>query len=194
MSLEWTDAFLSLGVGLGLAAAVGLRVFVPLLMLGLAARYGGLPLSDGFAWVASGPALAAFAVATLLEVMAYYVPWLDNALDIVAGPMAIAAGILVTAAVGTDFPPMVRWATALIAGGGTAAAVQGLTSLARLKSTATTAGTANPILATFELFGSIITSFVAIVLPVLAIVVVLAIILLVSRIARKFLGRKPSPA
>jgi len=194
MPLEWTDAFLSLGVGLGLAAAVGLRVFVPLLMLGLAGRYGGLPLADGFAWVASGPAVAAFSVATALEVLAYYVPWLDNALDIVAGPMAVGAGILVTAAVGTDFPPMVRWSTAIIAGGGTAAAVQGLTSLARLKSTATTAGAANPILATFELFGAIVTSFVAIVLPVLALVVVLTIILLVSRIAKKFLGRKPSPA
>ena len=183
---------LSLGVGLGLAAAVGLRVFVPLLMLGLAARFGGLPLSDGFAWVSSGPALSAFAVATILEVGAYYIPWLDNVLDLVAGPLAIGAGVLVTAAVTADVPPMVRWAAAIIAGGGTAAAVQGLTSLVRLKSTATTGGAANPILATFELFGSVITSFVAIVLPVLAIVVVLTIIYLVSRIAKKVLGRKVS--
>jgi hypothetical protein len=180
-----TDALLSLGVGLGLAAAVGMRIFVPLLLLGTAARFAHFPLAEGFDWIASGPAIAAFAIAAVLEVAAYYVPWLDNALDLIAGPLAIGAGILVTAAATTEVPPLLRWAAAIIAGGGTAAAVHGLTSIVRLKSTATTVGVANPIVATFELVGSIVTSFVAIVLPALAIFVITAVLFVIYRIARK---------
>jgi hypothetical protein len=176
---------MSLGVGLGLAAAVGLRIFVPLLILGAASRLTGLPLSQGFEWIASGPAIAAFAIATALEVSAYYVPWLDNALDFVAGPLAIVAGVVVTAAAAGSLPPLIRWSAAIIAGGGTAGAVHGLTSIVRLKSTVTTIGAANPILATFELIGSIVTSLVAIVFPVFAILVITAAILLIHRLSRR---------
>lgn len=189
-----TDAVLSLGVGVGLAAAVGLRIFVPLLVLGCAARFTGLPLSDGFEWIASGPAIAALAIATALEVAAYYVPWLDNALDVIAAPLAVVAGVVVTAAASADLPPLLRWTAALIAGGGTAAAVQGLTSIVRLKSTATTIGAANPIVATFELIGSIVTSLVAIVLPVLAILVVTAALFAIHRLARRLRRRSAAAA
>ena len=67
MEVDWTAALLSLGVGLGLASAAGLRVFVPLLLLGIAASLGWLPLTSGFEWLTSGPALTALAVATILE-------------------------------------------------------------------------------------------------------------------------------
>lgn len=192
VDFAWTDAVLSLGVGLGLAAAAGLRVFLPLLVLGVAAHLGALPLASGFDWLASGPAIAALGSATLLEVSAYYLPWIDNLLDVVATPLAIMAGILLTAAVATGLPPEIRWAAAIIAGGGTAGAVQGLTSLARLKSTALTAGAANPIIATLELVGSFLASILAIALPLVAILVVVAFVLVVRRVARRLFRRSPT--
>src|SRR5262245_57939365 len=123
--MEWTalDVVLSIGVGLGLAAAAGLRVFLPLLVLGGAARLGWVPLASGFEWLSSGSGLGALSVATILEISAYYIPWVDNVLDFIVGPLAVVAGVLATAAVTIDLPPAVRWSVAIIAGGGTAGTV-----------------------------------------------------------------------
>src|SRR5512146_2904800 len=103
------ETLLSIGIGLGLSAACGFRVFVPLLVASIAARAGYLSLAPGFEWVGTQPALYAFATATLLEILAYYIPWLDNALDAIATPAAVIAGMLVGAAVFTDLPPFLKW-------------------------------------------------------------------------------------
>ena len=181
----WSHTILSLGAGLGLAAAAGLRVFLPMLLLGAAARFGWLTLGGDFQWVASTAALGAFGAATVVEIAAYYFPWLDNLLDTAAGPLAIAAGVIATAAVTSDLPPAVRWSAAIVAGGGTAGIVQSLTSLARLKSTVLTGGLANPVLATVEWMFSLATAIVAILLPALAIVVVAGLMILAVRIGRR---------
>ena len=99
----------SVAIGLGLAAAAGFRVFVPLLALGLASRQGWLSLAPGFEWLASTPTLVAFGTATVVEVLAYHVPFLDHLLDVVATPSAVVAGTLASAAVFTDLPPVVKW-------------------------------------------------------------------------------------
>jgi hypothetical protein len=185
IELAWTDALLSLGVGIGLAAAAGLRVFLPLLVLGIAARAGWVPLGGEFAWLTSEPGLVALGIATLIEVGGYYSPIVDNLLDVIAGPLAIMAGILLTAAVTADLPPAVRWASAVVAGGGTAGIVQALTSLTRLQSTATTGGLANPLLATFELAGSFIAAVLAILVPLAAILLVAIAVVLIRRVGRR---------
>jgi hypothetical protein len=172
MDITFAEGLLSLGIGVGLAAATGLRVFVPLLMLGVGARLEWLPVTVGFEWLTSTPALVAFAVATIVEIGAYYIPLIDNALDVVAGPLAVLAGIVITAAVTGDMPPMLRWALAILAGGGTAGIVQSATSIARLKSSAFTGGLGNFALATLELAGSLAASVIAIFAPVIAIIAV----------------------
>ena len=172
MDITWSDAVLSLGIGVGLAAATGMRVFLPLLVLGTAARMEWLPLSGGFEWLASWPAIVALAVAAILEVGAYYVPLVDNFLDVLAGPLAVLAGIVATAAVITDLPPLVRWSVAIVAGGGTAGIVQTVMSVLRLKSTTFTAGVGNFMVASVELAGSFVASIVAILAPAIAFVVV----------------------
>lgn len=184
---ETLETLLSLAIGLGLSAACGFRVFVPLLALSIAGRAGVLPLSPDFAWIATTPALIAFATATVLEVGAYYVPWLDNALDTIATPAAILGGVVMTASLLTDVPPLVRWSVALIGGGGTAGVVQGATVLARLKSTALTGGLGNPILATIEAAGSVVASIAAIVLPALFIAIVAAACVVLFVTSRRFL-------
>lgn len=171
---QWVsvETLASLGVGLGLAAATGLRVFVPLLVLAVAARLDVVDLAEGFEWLASTPAVAGLAAATVFEVLAYYVPWFDNLLDALATPAALVAGTLVSASVFTGMPPFLSWALALVAGGGAASLVQGATATLRLKSLVTTGGLANPAVATTELAGSIGTSLVAILLPLLVLGVV----------------------
>lgn len=176
MEVVGIEAVLSLAVGVGLAAAAGLRVFVPLLLLGAAARLDWVALTDGFQWLSSGSAQAALAAATILEIGAYYFPWLDHLLDVVAAPAAVVAGVLVTAAVTTELPPAIRWAAAIIAGGCTAGLVQSLTTVARLKSTLATAGLGNPVLATIELVGSLVTSIVVVALPALTILIVVGFV------------------
>ncbi len=170
------ETFLSVLTGIGVAAACGFRVFVPLLALGLAGRSGVLPLNDSLTLLASMPALIALGTAALLEVGAYYVPWLDNALDVAAAPAAVIAGVLASAAAITDLPPVLTWGIALIGGGGAAGLLHGATSLLRLKSTAVTGGVGNPVISTGELIGAVVTSALALLVPV-ACAVVLVLVL-----------------
>jgi hypothetical protein len=176
-----TDFILAFCIGVGLSAACGFRVFVPLLIMSVAAYSGHLNLASGFQWIGSPIALVAFSVATLLEVAGYYIPWVDHFLDTVATPAAIVAGTIVTASMVTGMSPFMKWTLALIAGGGAASLVQGATVLARGASFATTAGLANPVLATMELGGSVATSFLALMVPPLALLVIAVILLFVGR-------------
>ena len=129
------DLPLSIVLGVGLAAATGLRVFLPLLIVSGAAYTGHLPLADNFAWLGTPSALIMLGVAALVEVIAYYVPGVDNLLDSLATPAALIAGTVVSAAVMTDLPPMVKWTAAVIAGGGVAGLTQAVTAMLRAKST-----------------------------------------------------------
>ena len=167
------ETVLSLCLGIGLSAACGFRVFVPLLIISLAAHSGHLTLAQGFAWMGSDYALITFAVATVLEIGAYYIPWLDNLLDSLATPAAVVAGTIVTASLVSDMSPYLRWTLAVIAGGGAAGLVQTSTVLARGASTLATGGLANPIIATAELGGSVFLSAVSMLVPVLAIVILI---------------------
>lgn len=189
------ETLLSVALGLGLAAACGFRVFVPLLVLGTAVRTGHLAVTPGFEWVGTDPALIAFGVATVLEVGGYYVPWVDNLLDTVATPVALVAGILVTASVVTDASPLVRWTLAVLAGGAAAAAVQALTVAARQLSSFATLGLGNSVVATGEALGAVLLAVVSVVLPLLAAVLVLVILVLAVRwVFFRQPRRDPDPA
>ncbi len=189
-----TEAVISIAAGLGLAAACGFRVFVPLLIAGVAARMGHLPLAAGFAWLGSWPALMGFGAATLLEIGAYYVPWLDYALDTVATPAAVLAGMLASASVLTDLPPLLKWTVTLLGGGGLAGLIQGASVLLRLKSAAFTGGLANPVVSTGELVGATVTALLAVVIPLFCLIAVVAVIVLGFRASgRLMFGRGAVP-
>jgi hypothetical protein len=175
------ETLLSLCLGVGLAAACGFRIFAPLLVMSIAANTGHLALAGGFDWIGSRPALITFAAATVLEVLAYYVPWLDNLLDTAAVPIAVVAGVVVTASVVTDVSPLLRWTLAAVAGGGAAGATQSLSTLIRSVSSFTTGGIGNPVVATAEAGGSLALSAVSLLAPLIAVVslVVLGIALTV---------------
>jgi hypothetical protein len=172
------DILLSVAIGIGLAAAVGFRVFVPFTVISVAALSGHLELARGFDWIGTYPALLAFSVATLLEILAYYIPWVDNLLDTVATPAAVVAGAMITASVIGDVSPLLRWSMAIIAGGGVAATVQSATVFLRGTSSLTTGGLGNGVVSTAEWVSSLFTAIFAVLLPLVALVFVLVLAIL----------------
>lgn len=170
------ETILGIMIGLGLAAACGFRVFVPLLVVSVASASGHLELAPGFAWMGSPLALVMFVTATAVEVGGYYVPWIDHAMDAVATPAAVVAGALVSAAYITGMSPELGWALAMIAGAGVAGAVQITTVGARAVSTVATGGLANPLVATAELATSSFLAIAAVLWPLLAGVAILTAI------------------
>lgn len=180
-----SDLALSIALGVVLAAATGFRVFLPMLIMSGAAYTGHLSLDNSFAWLGTPSALTMLSVAALVEVLAYYVPGVDNLLDAVATPAAFVAGTIVSAAVMTDLPPMAKWMAAVIAGGGTASFTQGVTAILRAKSTVFTGGFGNPVIATGELGGSVLLSLLALAAPLAAFAVVILILWLALRLIRR---------
>lgn len=182
------DFLIAILTGVGLAAACGFRVFVPLFLVSLAMNTGvDMPLGldstmqslmgEDMQWLGQPLVTTGLGVATLVEVGGFYIPWVDNLLDVVAAPLAVGAGTFMSAALMPELlgdGPM-KWATALIAGGGASGTVQLTTALARGASTATTAGLANPLVATVELISSVLTTLFAVLIPLLVIAVLMAV-------------------
>ena len=181
-------------IGIGISAACGFRIFLPFFGLSVAAMNGWLNLSPGFQWIGTWPALIAFATATVFEIGAYYIPWLDNLLDTVATPAAVIAGTIATVSVTGDLPPFIKWSLALIAGGSVAGVVQTGTAVLRGASTVATGGTANFLLTTAEIFGSAFFTLLAVAIPVLALIAVLALMIWIVWRRRSTLpGRHTQP-
>jgi len=166
------DIALSILIGIGLSAACGYRVFVPMTIAGIGSKFGWIHLGNDFSWISSDIAVIGFAIASVLEIGAYYIPIIDHALDLVASPLAVLAGMVLTASVAFDLPPYLRWTLAVIAGGGVAGLFQGATVALRGLSSTTTATAGNSVVSTGETAGAVTLSFMAIFIPVLSIVVV----------------------
>jgi hypothetical protein len=159
--------------------------------MNLGALTGHLHLAPGFDWIGSHYATVAFSTAAVVEVLAYYIPWLDHFLDLIASPAAVIAGTIATASMVVDMSPFLKWTLAIIAGGGAAALVQGATVALRTKSSALTAGLGNPLVASAEWVGSIFTSLLAIIVPILCLILMGAFCILVVRKAGRFFFRRP---
>lgn len=180
------ETIIGLCIGIGLSAACGFRVFVPLLVMSIGAVTGLFEPSKGFHWLALPSVCIALSVATLCEIAAYYIPWVDNLLDTVATPAAMIAGTLTTMAVSSgEMSQFASWAAAIIVGGGTAGAVQMSTVAARGVSTATTGGLANPVVSTTEWVSAAVLSVLAMALPVVVAIAVIICIFLAVRWIRK---------
>ena len=180
--MEWVIGCV---VGIGLAAAAGFRLFVPLLGLSLAYTLDWMEPSAAFHWLDSWIAVTALGVATIVEIGAFYVPWLDHLLDVAVAPLSVVAGTLLMASSMGDSSPALQWGLSIVAGGGVAAAVQAGTTATRGVSGVTTAGLANPLVSTFELLASVAMTLLALLVPVLALALFAVLVVLLSRIWSK---------
>jgi hypothetical protein len=181
------ESLLSIALGIGLAAAAGFRIFVPLLAAGIAARTGFLPLTDGFQWLGSTPALLMLGTAAVVEVLAYYIPGVDHVLDVVAGPAAVGAGVVASASVMADVPQGIMWPLAIIAGGGVAGLTKGTTALLRAKSGVMTAGLANPVVATVETASATGIAVLALVVPLICLAAIVGLLYWATKKAGRLL-------
>ncbi len=176
---------LSTFIGIGLAAAAGFRVFLPLFAVSFASYLGWIPMSDNFEWLSGLPTLITTGVATIIEILAYYIPVVDNFLDTLSIPLATIAGSVLFASQFIELGTFPQWALALIAGGGTAATIASGFAGTRAASTATTGGIGNNLVATTETAGAGLMSVLSIFLPVLAFIFAIILIIVVL-----FFGRK----
>ena len=178
------ESLISMALGIGLAAAAGFRVFVPLFALSLASYFNVWPLNEQWQWLASPFALMILAAACIAEALAYLIPWFDNLLDTLAVPLAGLAGTAVMASTMADLNPAVTWALAIIGGGGAAAVIKGVNASGRAVSTVTTGGVANPIFSIWETVSAAFMSFLAIFFPVLAVIAVIILAFIMYKIWR----------
>lgn len=187
------DTLIDICIGIGLSAAAGFRLLMPFLILSLAALFGHFPLSPDIQWVNSLPTLETLGLAVAVEVLAYFIPWLDAALDVVALPASIVAGTILTAAFATDLDPFLKWSLAILAGGGVAGAMRGLTGFSRLLTTTFTGGLGNFLIAILEVVGAVVLSVLAIALPGLALITVMGLLAIVIRIGLRVWPKAKQP-
>lgn len=180
------ETIISICLGIGLAASVGFRVFLPLFALSLASYFNVWELNESWQWIGGLTALITLGVATLVEVFAYYIPYVDNLLDSLSVPLAAIAGTAVMMSTIADLSPVITWALAIIAGAGTATAISSSAGATRLASTASTGGIANPFVSTVETGTAITMSVVSIFFPILAIILVVIILFIIFKVFKKF--------
>ncbi len=183
------EILVGLCLGITLSAACGLRIFIPPLILSLASLFGDLQLAPSLQWIGTYPALIVLVTATVVEILAYYVPGISNLLDLIEIPTAIAIGTLLTAATLGDLNPVLKWSLAILAGGGSAGIVESATATTRFAATTLSIGAANPFVSTIEAILSLLLTLLGLALPLLAAMAVLLMMVWLIRKAFKMLQR-----
>ncbi len=188
------EAVMGVLLGIGLGAACGFRIFVPLLVAAIAIRGGFLTVTPEFAWLGGTAALVTLSVATLLEIAAYYIPVIDHTLDVLGAPAAIVAGTILAAGFIGSMDPMLKWGLAAIAGGGAAGIIHGGMAAIRGAASAATGGLGNSVVTTAETASASIVAVLACVLPVAADLLAAAAIYILVRtglVTKRKLRRSP---
>ncbi len=183
----------AIALGIALSASCGFRIFIPMLVAAVAVYNHWCPVAADMQWLGSMPAIICFATAALTEIGAYYFPFLDNILDAVAAPLAIVAGTVLAFAIlpAGNSEPLLRWVTALVAGGATAGTLHVGTGLLRLFSTKATLGVGNPVVATGENVAALTTSVLGFLVPlVIAGILLLVVTWIVYKGARRISSGK----
>lgn len=186
-----TELITSVAMGIALSACCGFRVFVPMLGASFAAWQSWYQLPADMQWMGTLPALIAFATAAVLEIGAYYIPFVDNLLDATAAPLAVVAGTVLAASFLpiAELNPLLKWILAIVAGGGAAGTIHAGSGLLRLASSKTTAGVGNSIVATGEnalaVSGTLLSFVVPVVIGVVFAVLILWLLMkLVNRLKK----------
>ena len=182
--MDALQVLIAASTGLGLAAASGFRVFLPPFLMAVWVRIGFLDVNiEGteFEAFSSDVSILLLGVASLSEILAYKIPWMDNMLDSLATPMAGLAGVSVVAVSLEGADPSVQWALAIIAGGGTSLSIQSATVAGRGLSSMFTLGLANPFFSLIEDIASILLIFIALLAPLVALCASMILIFAILR-------------
>ena len=185
----------TIAMGIALSATAGFRVFVPMLAAALAGHFNVISLPADMAWLSSWTSIICFATASIAEIGAYYIPFIDNLLDTIATPLSVAAGTLLAFSIlpVSGQEPIVRWALAFLAGGSTAGTIQLGTGLLRLLSSKTTIGTGNVVVATTENAAALTGSALSLVVPVIVALLLLCLCTwIVIKLFKRVIPKRPT--
>jgi len=188
-NLPYWQYIIGVFIGIGLAAATGFRVFLPIFIVSLASYMGWIPMNEHFAWIAGLPTLIITGVATVVEILAYYIPYVDHLLDTISIPLATIAGSILFASQFADLSTFPQWAMAIIAGGGIAATVSSAFAGTRAASTATTGGIGNHLVSTTETTGAAVMTGFALVIPVIAFILVVVLLIVIFKFGKKIIRK-----
>jgi hypothetical protein len=189
------NLFASAALGIALSACAGFRVFIPMLAGALAGHFGIVNLPENMAWLSGWPAIALFGTAAVAEIVAYYIPFIDNLLDTIATPLSVGAGTVLAASILPlgDLDPALRWGVGLLAGGSAAGTIQLGTGLLRLFSSKATVGTGNAVVATGENAAAISGSVLAFIIPVVIALVLVGLVLwILVKLGGRLFRQKPA--
>ncbi|WP_238008131.1 DUF4126 domain-containing protein [Dactylosporangium sp. AC04546] len=186
--------------GLGLATSAGLNAYIPLLAIGLLARYTELiNLPSNWQWMENGWTIAIVALLLAIEFVADKVPIVDHVNDVIqtfvrptAGGLAFGAASSASTVTVTDpgsFFASNQWVPIVI-GGAVSLGVHGMKAASRPVINATTAGFGAPVASTIEDGISAVLSLVAIILPVLVLFFLLLMFLTFGWLMRRRKRRK----
>jgi hypothetical protein len=179
------SVLLAVAAGIVLAASAGLRAFVPLFAVGVASRTFGWDLATQMQWLASNTALTVFGIASALEVAADKIPVVDHVLDAVHTIIGPIAGALAGLSVWLHFPPAVATVLALMVGAPIAGGVHLVAATTRVKSSAVSGGTLNPVASTAEDGATLAAVVIAIFAPLLALALAILLVVLLGRFVAK---------
>jgi hypothetical protein len=189
------NLFASAALGIALSACAGFRVFIPMLAGALAGHFGIVNLPENMAWLSGWPAIALFGTAAVAEIVAYYIPFIDNLLDTIATPLSVGAGTVLAASILPlgDLDPALRWGVGLLAGGSAAGTIQLGTGLLRLFSSKATVGTGNAVVATGENAAAISGSVLAFIIPVVIALLLVGLVLwILVKLGGRLFRQKPA--
>jgi hypothetical protein len=184
----------TIAMGIALSATAGFRVFVPMLAAAVAGHFNVMHLPADMAWLSSWTSIICFATASIAEIGAYYIPFIDNLLDTISTPLSVATGTLLAFSIlpVSSQEPIVRWGLAFLAGGSTAGTIQLGTGLLRLLSSKTTVGTGNVVVASTENVAAISSSLLSFVIPViLALLLLVLCSWIVIKLFKRIIPRRP---
>lgn len=190
--METKQIIINIILGIALSASCGFRVFIPILVANVAHHLGVYELSGSFAWLGSWTATVFLSVATILEILAYYIPWVDNLLDTIATPLAMTAGALLMTSSLTGMEDGTKWILGIITGATSAGVIQAGTSMVRLASSTTTGGAGNHIVSTGENGAAVGFSIFAFIIPIVIGGILLLFIMVISYFLFRKLFRKKS--
>ncbi len=188
--MEYKDIIIPILMGISLAACAGLRAFLPLLVVSVAAKTGFIQLCSGFEWLSTWPSIIVFSVAVLFEVLGDKIPAIDHFLDVFGSFVKPVAGTIAAASTFFDLSPLHATVLGIIFGGTVAEGVHLIKAKARIVSSISTAGIGNPILSVAEDAASLSGSILAIFIPVLIFIITVLSFYLLWLAYRRFMRRK----
>lgn len=176
--------------GIVLAAAAGLRAFLPLAAVSWAVRLEWIAPHEAFAWLGSTTAVVIFTVAVAVEVAGDKVPAVDHALDAIESFLKPLAGALVVAAPLIELDPLYGLVLGLVTGGALAGGIHILKAKGRLVGNFLTFGLAAPVLSLIEDAITLALVVLAILLPVVALALAIGLAIAILSAGRRLTSRR----